>query len=365
MGDRWLEEMIAGDGEKRARWAKMLKSRAEVGIPYLFFRDNANQKAPEVFRALGKTIWASNLCTEIMLPSSEEESFVCCLSSLNLLHYEEWKDTDAVETLVIFLDSVLDDFIEKAEGIPYMERAVRFAKRYRAIGLGVLGWHSYLQSQRIPLESPEAFRRNAEIFKTIRERAEEASRWLRKRHPEDELAGVGELKERRNATLLAIAPTKSSAFILGQVSPSIEPYTSNYYLKDLQKARVPFKNPFLEEVLREKGKDEEKVWRSILEHNGSVQHLDFLTDEEKAVFKTFAEISQMTLVNLAASRQKHIDQGQSLNLVIHPEAPPRDVNALVLHAWRSGLKALYYQFSQSVAQAYSRDLLLSCQACEG
>lgn len=174
VGDRWLEEMIAGDGEKRARWAKILKSRAEVGIPYLFFRDNANQKAPEVFRALGKTIWASNLCTEIMLPSSEEESFVCCLSSLNLLHYEEWKDTDAVETLVIFLDSVLDDFIEKAEGIPYMERAVRFAKRYRAIGLGVLGWHSYLQSQRIPLESPEAFRRNAEIFKTIRERAEEA-----------------------------------------------------------------------------------------------------------------------------------------------------------------------------------------------
>lgn len=254
VGDRWLEEMIAGDGEKRARWAKILKSRAEVGIPYLFFRDNANQKAPEVFRALGKTIWASNLCTEIMLPSSEEESFVCCLSSLNLLHYEEWKDTDAVETLVIFLDSVLDDFIEKAEGIPYMERAVRFAKRYRAIGLGVLGWHSYLQSQRIPLESPEAFRRNAEIFKTIRERAEEASRWLRKRHPEDELAGVGELKERRNATLLAIAPTKSSAFILGQVSPSIEPYTSNYYLKDLQKARVPFKNPFLEEVLRRRAR---------------------------------------------------------------------------------------------------------------
>ncbi len=156
LGNRWLEEMVAGDPEKRARWAQILKARAEVGIPYLFFRDNANEKAPEVFKALGKTIWASNLCTEIMLPSSEEESFVCCLSSLNLLHYEEWKRTDAVETLVIFLDSVLDDFIEKAEGIPYLERAVRFARRYRAIGLGVLGWHSYLQSQRIPLESPEA-----------------------------------------------------------------------------------------------------------------------------------------------------------------------------------------------------------------
>ncbi|GAA6749010.1 ribonucleoside-diphosphate reductase subunit alpha [Thermus brockianus] len=362
VGDAWLEAMIAGDREKRERWAAVLKSRAEVGIPYIFFRDNANRQAPEIFRGLGKTIHASNLCTEIMLPSSPEESFVCCLSSLNLLHFDEWKDTDAVETLVIFLDSVLDDFIEKAEGIPYMERAVRFARRYRAIGIGVLGWHSYLQSKGIPLESAEALFLNNLIFKTIRERAEEASRWLRKRHPEDELAG---LMERRNATLLAVAPTKSSSFILGQVSPSIEPYTSNYYLKDLQKARVPFKNPFLEKLLREKGKDEEKVWRSILEHNGSVQHLDFLRDEEKEVFKTFGEVSQKTLANLAAARQKYIDQGQSLNLVIHPDAPPKDVNELVLHAWRSGLKSLYYQFSASAAQTYSRDLLLSCRACEG
>ncbi len=361
VGDAWLEEAIAGDKEKRERWAKVLKSRAEVGIPYIFFRDNANRQAPEIFKKLGKTIHASNLCTEIMLPSGPDESFVCCLSSLNLLHFDEWKDTDAVETLTIFLDSVLDDFIEKAEGIPYMERAVRFAKRYRAIGIGVLGWHSYLQSKGIPLESTEAIFLNGLVFKTIREKAEEASRWLRKRHPEDELA---DLMERRNATLLAIAPTKSSSFILGQVSPSIEPYTSNYYLKDLQKARVPFKNPFLQEILEQKGKDEEKVWRSILEHNGSVQHLDFLTDEEKEVFKTFSEVSQKTLVNLAIGRQKHIDQGQSLNLVIHPEAPPKDVNQLYLHAWRGGLKALYYQFSASAAQAYSRDLLLSCRACE-
>lgn len=362
VGDAWLEEAIAGDREKRERWAKVLKSRAEVGIPYLFFRDNANRHAPEIFRKLGKTIHASNLCTEIMLPSDPEESFVCCLSSLNLLHFDEWRDTDAVETLTIFLDSVLDDFIEKAEGIPYLERAVRFARRYRAIGIGVLGWHSYLQSKGIPLESTEAVFLNGLIFKTIREKAEEASRWLRKRHPEDELA---DLMERRNATLLAVAPTKSSSFILGQVSPSIEPYTSNYYLKDLQKARVPFKNPFLQELLRAKGRDEERVWRSILERNGSVQHLDFLSDEEKDVFKTFAEVSQKTLINLAIGRQKHIDQGQSLNLVIHPEAPPKDVNELYLHAWRGGLKALYYQFSMSTAQAYSRDLLLSCRACEG
>ncbi|RTG95319.1 ribonucleoside-diphosphate reductase subunit alpha [Thermus scotoductus] len=361
VGDAWLEEAIAGDREKRERWAKVLKSRTEVGIPYIFFRDNANRQAPEVFKKLGKTIHASNLCTEIMLPSGPEESFVCCLSSLNLLHFDEWKDTDAVETLTIFLDSVLDDFIEKAEGIPYMERAVRFAKRYRAIGIGVLGWHSYLQSKGIPLENAEALFLNNLIFKTIREKAEEASRWLRKRHPEDELA---DLMERRNATLLAIAPTKSSSFILGQVSPSIEPYTSNYYLKDLQKARIAFRSPFLEELLQAKGKNEEKVWRSILERNGSVQHLDFLSDEEKDVFKTFSEISQKTLVNLAIARQKYIDQGQSLNLVIHPEAPPKDVNELYLHAWRGGLKALYYQFSASAAQAYSRDLLLSCRACE-
>ncbi|WP_019550895.1 ribonucleoside-diphosphate reductase subunit alpha [Thermus scotoductus] len=361
VGDAWMEEMIGGDKRKRERWAQVLKSRAEVGIPYLFFRDNANRQAPEIFKKLGKTIHASNLCTEIMLPSGPDESFVCCLSSLNLLHFDEWKDTDAVETLTIFLDSVLDDFIEKAEGIPYMERAVRFAKRYRAIGIGVLGWHSYLQSQGIPLESAEAIFLNGLVFKTIREKAEEASRWLRKRHPEDELA---EVMERRNATLLAIAPTKSSSFILGQVSPSIEPYTSNYYLKDLQKARIAFRSPFLEELLQAKGKNEEKVWRSILERNGSVQHLDFLSDEEKDVFKTFSEISQKTLVNLAIARQKYIDQGQSLNLVIHPEAPPKDVNELYLHAWRGGLKALYYQFSASAAQAYSRDLLLSCRACE-
>ncbi|MDR7590815.1 MAG: ribonucleoside-diphosphate reductase subunit alpha [Armatimonadota bacterium] len=362
VGDDWIQDMVAGDRQKRERWAKVLRSRAETGIPYLFFKDNANRQAPEVFRKLGAPIWASNLCTEIMLPSSEEESFVCCLSSLNLLHYEEWKHTDAVETLVIFLDSVLDDFIHKACSIPYLERAVRFAKRYRAIGVGVLGWHSYLQSQRIPLESREAFVRNALIFRTIRQRAEEASAWLRKRHPEDELA---DLMDRRNATLLAIAPTKSSAFILGQVSPSVEPYTSNYYLRDLQKARVPFRNPFLQELLRQKSRDEEGVWQSILERNGSVLHLDFLSEEEQATFKTFGEISQKTLVNLAASRQPYIDQGQSLSLVVHPEAPPRDVNELVLHAWRAGLKALYYQFSASAAQAYTRDLLLSCRACEG
>ncbi|WP_337845584.1 ribonucleoside-diphosphate reductase subunit alpha [Thermus sp.] len=362
--DRWMEAMVAGDREKREVWAKILKARFEGGIPYLFFRDAAERGMPEVFKALGLRIHASNLCTEIMLPSSPEESFVCCLSSLNLLHYDEWKDTDAVETLVIFLDSVLDDFIRKAEGIPYMERAVRFAQRYRAVGLGVLGWHSYLQSKMIPLESMEARYLNLEIFKAVRERAEEASRWLRKRHPEDPLADVGELKERRNATLLAIAPTKSSSFILGQASPSIEPYTSNYHLKDLQKAKVPFKNPFLEQLLKQKGKDEEKVWRSILEHNGSVQHLDFLTEEEKAVFKTFSEISQLELVRQAAARQRYIDQGQSLNLVIHPEAPLKDVNGLYLEAWRSGLKSLYYQYNQSVAQVYSRDLLLGCKACE-
>ncbi len=222
VGDRWLEEMVAGDPEKRARWARVLKSRAEVGLPYLFFRDNANRKAPEVFRALGKTIWASNLCTEIMLPSSQEESFVCCLSSLNLLHYEEWKhgrrgDPD-------HLPGLRPGRLHREGGgrpLPGAGGALRPAlPGHRPGGPGVAQLPPVPED---PPGEPRAFRRNAEIFKTIRERAEEASRWLRKRHPEDELAGVGELAERRNATLLAIAPTKSSAFILGQVSPSIEP----------------------------------------------------------------------------------------------------------------------------------------------
>ena len=361
VGNEWLQRMKEGDAEKRRLWAKVLQARSEVGIPYLFFKDNANNGAPEVYKQLGKRIHASNLCTEIMLPASADESFVCCLSSLNLLHYDEWKDTDAVETMVFFLDAVMEDFIRRVGGIPFMQRAYNFAVRHRALGLGVLGWHSLLQSKRIPIESMDAYRLNVEVFRTIRDRAYNASMDLARRFGEPEyLKGTG----RRNATLLAIAPTKSSSFILGQVSPSIEPFMSNYHVKDLAKVKTTFKNPYLQQVLRERGKDTDDVWQSIAAHDGSVQHLDFLSDEERDTFKTFSEISQMTLVQQAAQRQAFIDQGQSLNLMIHPETPVRDINLLVLRAAELGIKSLYYQYSVNAAQEFNRELLLSCRVCE-
>jgi ribonucleoside-diphosphate reductase alpha chain len=361
VGNDWLQQMRDGDTEKRRLWAKVLQARSEVGIPYIFFKDNANNSAPEVYQRLGKRIYASNLCTEIMLPASADESFVCCLSSMNLLHYDEWKDTDAVETMVFFLDAVMEDFIRRVEGIPFMQRAYNFAVRHRALGLGVLGWHSLLQSKRIPIESMDAYRLNVEVFRTIRDRAYNASMDLARRFGEPEyLKGTG----RRNATLLAIAPTKSSSFILGQVSPSIEPFMSNYHVKDLAKVKTTFKNPYLQQVLRERGKDTDEVWQSIAAHDGSVQHLDFLSDEERDTFKTFSEISQMTLVQQAAQRQAYIDQGQSLNLMIHPETPVRDINLLVLRAAELGVKSLYYQYSVNAAQEFNRELLLSCRVCE-
>ena len=361
VGNDWLQQMRDGDTEKRRLWAKVLQARSEVGIPYIFFKGNANNGAPEVYQRLGKRIYASNLCTEIMLPASADESFVCCLSSLNLLHYDEWKGTDAVETMVFFLDAVMEDFIRRVEGIPFMQRAYNFAVRHRALGLGVLGWHSLLQSKRIPIESMDAYRLNVEVFRTIYDRAYNASMDLARRFGEPEyVKGTG----RRNATLLAIAPTKSSSFILGQVSPSIEPFMSNYYVKDLAKVKTTFKNPYLQQVLRERGKDTDEVWQSIAAHDGSVQHLDFLSDEERDAFKTFSEISQMTLVQQAAQRQAYIDQGQSLNLMIHPETPVRDINLLVLRAAELGVKSLYYQYSVNAAQEFNRELLLSCRVCE-
>jgi ribonucleoside-diphosphate reductase alpha chain len=361
VGNDWLQQMRDGDADKRRLWAKVLEARSEVGIPYIFFKDNANNGAPEVYQRLGKHIYASNLCTEIMLPASADESFVCCLSSLNLLHYDEWKGTDAVETMVFFLDAVMEDFIRRVEGIPFMQRACNFAVRHRALGLGVLGWHSLLQSKRIPIESMDAYRLNVEVFRTIYDRAYNASMDLARRFGEPEyLKGTG----RRNATLLAIAPTKSSSFILGQVSPSIEPFMSNYHVKDLAKVKTTFKNPYLQQVLRERGKDTDEVWQSIAAHDGSVQHLDFLSDEERDTFKTFSEISQMTLVQQAAQRQAYIDQGQSLNLMIHPETPVRDINLLVLRAAELGVKSLYYQYSVNAAQEFNRELLLSCRVCE-
>ena len=314
-----------------------------------------------MYKDKNMTIHASNLCTEIMLPSNTEESFVCCLSSMNLLYFDEWKDTDAPEVLIYFLDVVMSEFIEKSKGIAYLHRANRFATRHRALGLGVLGWHSYLQANNIAFDSFEAMNKNNLIFKTLQQKTLKASQDLAKRFGEPEiLKGYG----RRNTTLMSIAPTKSSSFILGSVSPSVEPFKSNYYVKDLAKIKTTYKNPFLVKLLQEKGLDIEDIWESILRNDGSVQHLEQLSEHEKEVFKTFSEISQLSVIQQAAQRQQYIDQGQSINVMIHPATPAKDLNQLYLTAEELGLKSIYYQFSMSAAQVFNRNLL-SCSSCEG
>ena len=358
--DEWMNSMKEGDKEKRRIWGLVLKKRFESGYPYLFFTDNVNKQAPQVYKDLGMKINQSNLCTEIMLPNNEDESFVCDLSSMNLERWEEWKDTDAVETMIYFLDAVMSEFIEKTKGMKFMDAPRNFAIRHRALGLGVLGWHSLLQSKMIAFESMEAKLLNTTIWKTIRERADKASTDL------SQLVGEPELLEgygRRNTTTLAVAPTTSSSFILGQVSPSIEPNNSNYYVKDLAKGKFSYKNPYLKKLLKEKGKNDDDTWLDILKHSGSVQHVDYLTPEEKDVFKTFEETSQKEIIIQAASRQKHIDQGQSLNMLIPAGTPPKAVNELIIFAWEQGIKSLYYQRSTNPAKELARSIM-TCKSCE-
>ena len=376
--DDFMEKMIAGDDDKRAIWAKVIQRRGEIGYPYIMFTDTMNNKSPEVYRDKGAKIYNSNLCSEIALHNSEEESFVCVLSSMNLLHYDEWKDTDAVEVMTYFLDAVVTEFLTKIEDLRdnetiegkraflYLEKAYNFAKRQRALGLGVLGWHSLLQSKGLAFDTKETAKLNVEVFKLIKEKSYLASEGLAKKYGEPEyLKGYG----RRNVTLNAIAPTTSSAFILGQVSQSIEPIWSNCYVKDVAKMKVTIKNPVLKNLLNSIDKDTKEVWDSIKKNDGSVQHLDFLSDEQKDIFRTFAEINQSSIINQAAIRQDYIDQSQSLNLMISPDMPTKDVNKLLIDSWRLGVKTLYYQHSMNSAQAFARKKLnlndLQCAACEG
>ena len=358
--DYWMQDMIDGDVDKRRIWAKVLESRQQKGMPYIFFSDNVNRNKPQVYKDKGLTINASNLCSEIMLPSTQEESFICCLSSMNLELYDEWKDTDAVKLAIYFLDAVLSEFIEKTEGNYYLTSARNFAIKHRALGLGVLGYHSYLQRNMIPFESMEAKQFNAKVFKQIQEQSIAASRELAHIYGEPEmLKGYG----LRNTTTMAIAPTTSSSAILGQTSPGIEPFASNYYKAGLAKGNFMRKNKYLTKLLEEKGLDNEDVWRDIMLNHGSVQHMNQLTQEEKDVFKTFKEISPMEIVTQAAQRQQYIDQAQSLNLNIPSTMPIKDVNKVMIEAWKMGVKTLYYQRSQSV----SKELMINfvnCSSCE-
>lgn len=360
IGDEWMQSMIDGDADKRTIWARILRKRRESGYPYLFFKDTVNNARPKALRDQNIPIWASNLCSEIALPSAQDESFVCNLASMNLLKYDEWKETDAVEVMIWFLDAVMEEYIEKTDGIKFMESSNNFARRWRALGLGQLGWHSYLQSRMIPFESFEAHMLTVEISKFIEDRSHAASKELAIEYGEPEgMLGYG----MRNLTTCAIAPTTSSSFILGQVSPSIEPLASNYFTKDLAKGKFTYRNPYLDEVIKSYAVNYDDTWMSILKHGGSVQHLEFLSDNEKSVFKTFSEITPLVIVQQAGARQKYIDQAQSLNIMIHPDVSAKDVNALIIEGWKLGVKTFYYQRSANPAQELVRDIM-NCAACE-
>ncbi len=359
------------DSEKRKTWAKVLKRRSEVGYPYLLFKSNVQRNTVDVYKDLQLEINHSQLCSEILLPTNSEESFVCDLASVNMLHYDEFKHTGVVETVVYLLDAVMTEFLTKLEAFrdsglredqltfEYMKRAYKFAKRHRAVGAGILGWHSYLQSKMIPFTSPEAMELAEETSKFLQEKSYKASEELAGMFGEPEiLKGYG----RRNTTLNALAPTTSSAFILGQVSQSIEPLMSNYYIKDLAKAKAEIKNKFLEKVLEEKGMNTKEVWLDIAKHDGSVQHLEFLSENEKEVFLTFSEINPYAVIEQAAIRQQYLDQTQSLNIMVPSTTSPKELNKIVLHAWELGICTLYYHHSTNAAQQFLQSK--SCASCE-
>jgi ribonucleoside-diphosphate reductase alpha chain len=300
-------------------------------------------------------------CSEIALPSTHRESFVCCLASLNAETYHLWKDTDVVETITFLLDGVMSEFIKKTDGMNLLVAANRFAKRHRALGIGLLGWHSFLQQNMIAFESFEAKSWTSKIFKQIKEQSYAASTKLAELYGEPSLLkGYG----RRNTTLMAVAPNTSSSAILGQTSAGIEPYSSNYYKAGLAKGSFMRKNKFLMKVLEDKGFNNQETWLSILNNHGSVQHLSILTKEEKDVFKTFKELSQKEIIIQASIRQKFIDQSQSLNLNIPPDTPPHIVNELMILAWELGIKTLYYQRSQSLSKNFVTELT-ACVSCDG
>lgn len=370
--DLWIKEMKDGDKAKRKVWAKLLRRRSEVGYPYIFFTDNANATKSNIYRDKDIKIHNSQLCSEILLPTNSHESFVCDLASVNVKHFDEYKNTDVVETVVFLLDAVMTEFIEKIEQYrdsnteegrllwEYLKRAHEFSKNHRALGLGVLGLHSYYQSHGIPFVSEEAEKKCEEIFSHLQSRSYKASEDLAQMYGECEMTrGYG----RRNTTLNAVAPTTSSAFILGQVSQSIEPLMSNYYIKDLAKLKFEVKNKYLEKILEERGHNTEEVWSSISKNDGSVQHLkDILSDREREVFLTFSEMDQKGLIKQASIRQKYLDQTQSMNLMIPTTMTPKEVNEITLYAHESGLPTLYYQHSTNAAQQFIRGT--TCEACE-
>lgn len=367
--DAFMVDAFHGRNKQDEVLAEFHKARGNMGYPYALFTDNANRGRPQVYKDLGLEIKSSNLCNEIMLPSTDDESFVCVLSSMNLTKWDHPKFARAVEVLIYFLDTVVHESIRKLQVLKlkhkyhFLGRIERFLVNHRALGMGVLGWHHLLQSKMISFESRDAAKLNIQVFKLLQDQSYKASKQLAEWFGEPSvLKGYG----RRNTTTMAVAPTKSSSFILNNVSEGIQPELSNCYLADLAGDTIVVKNRYLKEWLISQGRDTADVWKSIELNAGSIQHFDWIPQHIKEVFKTFPEINPKAIIDQAATRQVYIDQGQSLNLIFHPDITAGEINYLFYYAWQMGIKGLYYQIGMSAAQAHNSKKLnmKTCVACE-
>jgi ribonucleoside-diphosphate reductase alpha chain len=360
--DEFMNKALNGDKAAQELLLEVYKTRLETGEPYIFFSDNINKANPKCYQDLGLKVSTSNICSEIVLHTDEDHSFVCCLSSINLARCPFDKIKEVAYLATWMLDGVMSEFIAKAKYIPGFERAVRFAEKSRALGLGVLGWHSLLQSEGTAFDSLRAKILNRGVFSALQQGSEEATKDLAMEYGEPEWCrGYG----RRNTHLLALAPTVSNSTICGNVSPSIEPWVANAFAKKTAKGVFIQHNQHLKLKLKELEQDTDEVWKSIVNHEGSVQHLDFLDDETKAVFKTAFEIDQRAIVEQAVDRQKFIDQAQSLNLFFSSSVDPKYFHSVHVEGWKGGIKTFYYCRSSSVLKAdISSREDSSCKACE-
>ena len=364
VGDSFMRKLESRDQDSMALWAEVLKSRMETGEPYIMYKDNVNKNNPIAYMMNNLDVSMINICTEITLFTDEEHSFICCLSSLNLAKYDEWKDTDTIELATWFLDGVMQEFIDKSNGRDSLKRTHNHAKKGRALGLGVMGWHTYLQQKRIPFNSIASTAYTHNIFSKLKNDAEKASRDLAAEYGEPLWCrGTG----MRNTHLLAIAPTVSNSVITGGISAGIEPLPANIYTFNGAKGTFIRKNKVLETLLEEKGENKDKWWDQMLADNGSVLNLpdNILSPEEKELFLTFPEINQLELVRQAAIRQRYLDQTQSLNLSFDPNDSPKWINQVHIEAWKLGVKTLYYLRTDSVIKGDLGSRQADCVSCDG
>jgi ribonucleoside-diphosphate reductase alpha chain len=372
VGDKFMRKLETGDAEARGKWSKLLQKRKATGEPYILFKGNTNKTNPAAYKNNGLKVHMTNICSEITLHTDESHSFVCCLSSLNLAKYEEWKNTNLIYDATFFLDGVMEEFIQRAKGLAGFENAVRSAQKGRALGLGVLGWHTYLQEKGIPFEGLLSQFETRKIFSQIKIESERASMDLAEAYGEPLwCVGTG----MRNTHLRAVAPTVSNSKLSGNVSPGIEPWAANVFTEQSAKGTFIRKNPTLESVLEDVGLNNEEIWDKILEDGGSVQGIERLDDilmgdhdiPAKEVFRTFKEINQLELVNQAGIRQQYVDQSVSLNLAFPSEATPRWLNQVHMDAWKKGVKTLYYVRTESVLRGdiAANAMDPSCLSCDG